>query len=190
MRDSLREIATSGNSGGGRCRDPRHDRRRGFAAAQNSHAGAAQSLANASKKLVAMIPDMEGPKGVDGPQHPCQRRKLAIAMTRMWELEAIPDPWARGNAACGRCHRPPKSAATWTFTLPSLRPWTKAPDMTAGMSARELVEEELIHGALRREQLWRMIGLGGGGLWRSSAALRLRGRCPDGRDAAAGRRAL
>ncbi len=40
---------------------------------------------------------------------------------------------------------------------------TKAPDMTVGMSARELVEEELIHGALRREQLWRMIGLGGAG---------------------------
>lgn len=40
---------------------------------------------------------------------------------------------------------------------------TKAPDMTAGMSTRELVEEELIHGALRREQLWRMIGLGGAG---------------------------
>ena len=40
---------------------------------------------------------------------------------------------------------------------------SKAPDMTAGMSARELVEEELIHGALRREQLWRMIGLGGAG---------------------------
>jgi type IV secretion system protein VirB8 len=30
-----------------------------------------------------------------------------------------------------------------------------------GLSTRELVEEELIHGALRREQLWRMIGLGG-----------------------------
>ena len=40
---------------------------------------------------------------------------------------------------------------------------SKAPDLTAGMSARELVEEELIHGALRREQLWRMIGLGGAG---------------------------
>lgn len=40
---------------------------------------------------------------------------------------------------------------------------SKGPDMTAGMSARELVEEELIHGALRREQLWRMIGLGGAG---------------------------
>ena len=36
--------------------------------------------------------------------------------------------------------------------------------MTGGMSARELVEEELIHGALRREQLWQMIGLGGAGL--------------------------
>ena len=34
-------------------------------------------------------------------------------------------------------------------------------NMTGGMSARELVEEELIHGALRREQLWKMIGLGG-----------------------------
>ncbi len=41
------------------------------------------------------------------------------------------------------------------------------PDMTlrltGGMSAHELVEEELIHGALRREQLWKMIGLGGAG---------------------------
>ena len=36
-------------------------------------------------------------------------------------------------------------------------------NMTGGMSARELVEEELIHGALRREQLWKMIGLGGAG---------------------------
>ena len=31
------------------------------------------------------------------------------------------------------------------------------------MSARELVEEELVYGALRREQLWRMIGLSGAG---------------------------
>ena len=34
---------------------------------------------------------------------------------------------------------------------------------TLDMTARELVEEELIHGALRREQLWKMIGLGGAG---------------------------
>lgn len=33
----------------------------------------------------------------------------------------------------------------------------------ADMSPRELVEEELVHGALRREQLWRIIGLGGAG---------------------------
>ena len=32
-----------------------------------------------------------------------------------------------------------------------------------GMHTRELVEEELVYGALRREQLWRMIGLGGAG---------------------------
>ena len=32
------------------------------------------------------------------------------------------------------------------------------------MTARELVEEELVYGALRREQLWRMIGLSGAGL--------------------------
>ena len=32
-----------------------------------------------------------------------------------------------------------------------------------GMNTRELVEEELVYGALRREQLWRMIGLGGAG---------------------------
>ena len=31
------------------------------------------------------------------------------------------------------------------------------------MHTRELVEEELVYGALRREQLWRMIGLGGAG---------------------------
>ena len=31
------------------------------------------------------------------------------------------------------------------------------------MNARELVEEELVHGALRREQLWKMIGLVGSG---------------------------
>lgn len=39
---------------------------------------------------------------------------------------------------------------------------SKAPDMTTGMSTRELVEEELIHGALRREQLWK-IGISGAG---------------------------
>ncbi len=33
----------------------------------------------------------------------------------------------------------------------------------AEMSARELVEEELVYGALRREQLWRAIGFGGAG---------------------------
>ena len=32
---------------------------------------------------------------------------------------------------------------------------------SSAITARELVEEELIHGALRREQLWKMIGLGG-----------------------------
>ena len=31
------------------------------------------------------------------------------------------------------------------------------------MTVRNLVEEELIYGALRREQLWKMIGLGGAG---------------------------
>jgi type IV secretion system protein VirB8 len=31
------------------------------------------------------------------------------------------------------------------------------------MNARELVEEELVYGALRREQLWQMIGIGGAG---------------------------
>ncbi|SIS90673.1 type IV secretion system protein VirB8 [Phaeovulum vinaykumarii] len=31
------------------------------------------------------------------------------------------------------------------------------------MSAREIVEEELVYGALRREQQWRLIGLGGAG---------------------------
>jgi len=31
------------------------------------------------------------------------------------------------------------------------------------MNTRELVEEELVYGALRREQLWRMIGIGGAG---------------------------
>lgn len=46
---------------------------------------------------------------------------------------------------------------------------SKAPDMTAGMSARELVEEELIHGALRREQLWRMTALAGRALAFSAA---------------------
>jgi type IV secretion system protein VirB8 len=67
---------------------------------------------------------------------------------------------------------------------------SKAPDMTAGgMSARELVEEELIHGALRREQLWRMIGLGGAGFGvlgcLAAAAVALMVETP-----AAGRRAL
>jgi len=33
--------------------------------------------------------------------------------------------------------------------------------LLSGVSTRDLVEEELIHGALRREQLWRAIGLGG-----------------------------
>ena len=33
----------------------------------------------------------------------------------------------------------------------------------SGMSAREIVEEELVHGALRRERLWQLIGLGGAG---------------------------
>jgi type IV secretion system protein VirB8 len=31
------------------------------------------------------------------------------------------------------------------------------------MSTRELVEEELVYGALRRERLWRVIGIGGAG---------------------------
>ena len=93
--ESLREIATSGNPGAEGIATRATTGAVLSAAAQNSHAEAAQSLERV-ERLVAMIPDMEDLKA--SMDHNTRvTAELAIAMTRMWELEAIQTIGA-GNA--------------------------------------------------------------------------------------------
>ncbi len=89
------------------------------AAAQNSHAEAAQSLERV-EQLVAMIPDMEDLK--ESMDHNTRvTAELAIAMTRMWELEAIQTLGA-GNAGVVDAATVAEERRYMDFTLPSLAP--------------------------------------------------------------------
>ena len=89
------------------------------AAAQNSHAEAEQSLARV-ERLVEMIPDMQDLKA--SMDHNTRvTAELAIAMTRMWELEAIQTLGA-GNAGVVDAATVAEERRYMDFTLPSLRP--------------------------------------------------------------------
>ena len=115
--DSLREIATSGNPGAEGVATRVTTGAVMSAAAQNSHAEAAQSLERV-EQLVSMIPDMEDLK--ESMDHNTRvTAELAIAMTRMWELEAIQTLGA-GNAGVVDAATVAEERRYMDFTLPSL----------------------------------------------------------------------
>jgi type IV secretion system protein VirB5 len=117
--DSLREIATSGNTGAKGVATRATTGAVLSAAAQNSHAEAAQSMRRV-EQLVSMIPDMEDLK--ESMDHNTRvTAELAIAMTRMWELEAIQTLGA-GNAGVVDAAIIAEERRYMDFTLPSLRP--------------------------------------------------------------------
>ncbi|WP_323034426.1 type IV secretion system protein [Pararhodobacter sp.] len=117
--DSLREIATSGNPGAEGVATRATTGAVMSAAAQNSHSEAAQSLERV-EQLVAMIPDMEDLKA--SMDHNTRvTAELAIAMTRMWELEAIQTLGA-GNAGVVDAATVAEERRYMDFTLPSLAP--------------------------------------------------------------------
>jgi len=116
---SLREIATSGNPGAEGVATRATTGAVMSAAAQNSHAEAAQSLERV-ERLVTMIPQMEDLKAAMD-HNTRVTAELAIAMTRMWELEAIQTLGA-GNAGVVDAATIAEERRYMDFTLPSLRP--------------------------------------------------------------------
>ena len=115
--NSLREIATSGNPGAEGIATRATTGAVLSAAAQNSHEEAAQSLARV-ERLVSMIPDMEDLKA--SMDHNTRvTAELAIAMTRMWELEAIQTIGA-GNAGVVDAATIAEERRYMDFTMPSL----------------------------------------------------------------------
>jgi len=115
--ESLREIATSGNPGAEGIATRATTGAVLSAAAQNSHAEAAQSLERV-ERLVAMIPDMEDLKA--SMDHNTRvTAELAIAMTRMWELEAIQTIGA-GNAGVVDAATIAEERRYMDFSMPNL----------------------------------------------------------------------
>lgn len=88
-------------------------------AAQNSHAEAAQSLERI-EVLVAMIPEMDDLKAAMD-HNTRVTAELAIALTRMWELEAIQTVGA-GTAGVVDAATIAEERRYMDFTLPDLRP--------------------------------------------------------------------
>jgi len=117
--NSLREIATSGNPGAEGVATRATTGAVMPAAAQNSHAEAAQSLERV-ERLVTMIPQMEDLKAAMD-HNTRVTAELAIAMTRMWELEAIQTLGA-DNAGVVDAATIAEERRYMDFTLPSLRP--------------------------------------------------------------------
>ncbi|MCO8145871.1 conjugal transfer protein TraF [Rhodovulum tesquicola] len=117
--NSLREIATSGKPGAEGVATRATTGAVMSAAAQNSHAEAAQSLERV-ERLVAKIPEMEDLKAAMD-HNTRVTAELAIAMTRMWELEAIQTVGA-GNAGVVDAATIAEERRYMDFTLPSLRP--------------------------------------------------------------------
>ncbi len=117
--DSLAEIARSGSPGAQGVATRATTGAVLSAAAQNSHAEAAQSLERV-ERLVEMIPDMADLK--ESMDHNTRvTAELAIAMTRMWELEAIQTVGA-GNAGVVDAATIAEERRYMDFTLPELRP--------------------------------------------------------------------
>jgi type IV secretion system protein VirB5 len=117
--DSLNEIATSGNPGAVGVATRATTGAVMSAAAQNSHAEAALSLERV-ERLVTMIPEMEDLKAAMD-HNTRVTAELAIAMTRMWELEAIQTLGA-GNAGVVDAATVTEERRYMDFTLPELLP--------------------------------------------------------------------
>ena len=117
--DSLNEIANSGKPGAVGVATRATTGAVMSSAAQNSHAEAALSLERV-ERLVTMIPDMEDLKAAMD-HNTRVTAELAIAMTRMWELEAIQTLGA-GNAGVVDAATIAEERRYMDFTLPSLNP--------------------------------------------------------------------
>ena len=115
--DSLREIATSGKPGAEGIATRASTGAVLSVAAQNSHDEAALSLQRV-EKLVAMIPEM-GDLKASMDHNTRVTAELAIAMTRMWELEAIQTIGA-GNAGVVDAATLAEERRYMDFTLPDL----------------------------------------------------------------------
>lgn len=117
--DSLNEIANSGNPGAVGVATRATTGAVMSAAAQNSHAEAALSLERV-ERLVTMIPEMEDMKAAMD-HNTRVTAELAIAMTRIWELEAIQTLGA-GNAGVVDAATIAEERRYMDFTMPSLNP--------------------------------------------------------------------
>jgi len=117
-QDTLSSMSTSGNPGAERTATSASTGAVMSAAAQNSYAEAAQSLERVDQ-LVDLIPDMETLK--EAVDHNTRvTAELAIAMTRMWELEAVQTVGA-GQAGVADAATLAEERRYMDFTLPDLR---------------------------------------------------------------------
>lgn len=117
-QDSLSEMASSGNPGAERIASQAGTGAMMSAAAENSYDEAAQSLERV-EQLVSLIPDMETLK--EAVDHNTRvTAELAIAMTRMWELEAIQTVGA-GQSGVVDAATLAEERRYMDFTLPNLR---------------------------------------------------------------------
>ncbi|MFV1666201.1 type IV secretion system protein [Phaeobacter sp. JH18-32] len=117
-QDSLSDMANSGNPGAERIASQAGTGAMMSAAAENSYDEAAQSLERV-EQLVSLIPDMETLK--EAVDHNTRvTAELAIAMTRMWELEAIQTVGA-GQSGVVDAATLAEERRYMDFTLPELR---------------------------------------------------------------------
>lgn len=117
-QDSLSDMASSGNPGAERIASQAGTGAVMSAAAENSYEEAAQSL-DRVEQLVSLIPDMETLK--EAVDHNTRvTAELAIAMTRMWELEAIQTVGA-GQSGVVDAATLAEERRYMDFTLPELR---------------------------------------------------------------------
>ena len=118
-QDSLSDMASSGNPGAERIASQAGTGAVMSAAAENAYDEAAQSLERV-EQLVSLIPDMETLK--EAVDHNTRvTAELAIAMTRMWELEAIQTVGA-GQSGVVDAATLAEERRYMDFTLPDLRP--------------------------------------------------------------------
>ncbi len=117
-QDSLSVMASSGNPGAERIASQAGTGAVMSAAAENSYEEAAQSLERV-EQLVSLIPDMETLK--EAVDHNTRvTAELAIAMTRMWELEAI-QTVGEGQSGVVDAATLAEERRYMDFTLPDLR---------------------------------------------------------------------
>lgn len=117
-QDTLSDMASSGNPGAERIASQAGTGAVMSAAAENSYDEAAQSLERV-EQLVSLIPDMETLK--EAVDHNTRvTAELAIAMTRMWELEAIQTVGA-GQSGVVDAATLAEERRYMDFTLPELR---------------------------------------------------------------------